>query len=652
MATFVDFNLTFTDNSSGVRDEDGTEVQIYTDSPSFVPNIVVDYAHAPHPWMSLPLVGAAISTIPIKLETPVSFVKVRVRQFNENGQGDWGLATGTTFTFGVGALTNAPNSPSNVGLLAVATPTPPQPPPVDPPPTPVPPGSGTTTNYTMPGQYSGVQGQSGWSYKDSSGADLTYSAVTGLWTHASQIYLGAWAGGGHPGTTYGLMERWTVPESGTVTVTGNFNLYETPGGGKGVTFTIKHNSTTKFTQAATDPTVYQFVDQIASSFAVTAGDTLDFILTANQADISFNSTQFTINIALVGGGGTPTNPLVANISPSTLSASVGTVNSMRVNLSSAALVDSTVALSSTNGAIASVPATVTVVAGQSSALFDITAVAAGTATITATYNSSSATCATTITTPAPGGGLWVNQPSGMTLVADTPFTNSVPSPWYNVYSTLPFASPGGSGASFSPPVALDVTLAAFSTQGNGEWGINFAASSEVYLGFYWSTNSAFQGNFHSSNKMIFIRNQANDNNFLQWYGPQDSPKYLQWAMQASTYLNLHVSGWQGDGVSGSGAFNPNINGSAATLSAGSGWHFVEVYLKKSTGSNTRDGIMKLWVNGVLTSSYTNINQTPSGFNNLAIATTWDGSEAYTATRRDMTRSWHHYFDHIYFSRKA
>jgi len=87
MAQYVNFTLTFDDTSSGLSEEDGTEIQIYTDSPSYKPNITVDYSAARHGWMALPYVDAGITTLPITLKAPVTFVKVQVRQFNEHGPG-------------------------------------------------------------------------------------------------------------------------------------------------------------------------------------------------------------------------------------------------------------------------------------------------------------------------------------------------------------------------------------------------------------------------------------------------------------------------------------------------------------------------------------------------------------------------------------
>lgn len=651
MATFVDFNLTFTDNSSGVRAEDGTEVQVYTDSPSFVPNVVADFAPAPHPWMSLPLVGAGITTLPVRLETPLTFVKVRVRQFNENGYGPWNLpggGAGEVFSFDTASATDAPDAPSNVGLVVVSVATPPVDPPVDPPPDPPPVDTGTgTTNYALPTQFSGTQGSSGWSYKSSDAADLTYDTATGVWRHASQAYLTAWSGGCHPGPALGVLHRFTVPNTGTAVVTGNVNLYTTPGGGRGSTYVVKHNATTKFTQSMTDATVYQLADQIVASFAVTAGDTIDFILTSNQADNSNMTTQTTINIALTSGG-TPTNPVVANISPATVSAYTGTVNSVRVNLSSAAIANSTVSLSSTNGAIASVLASIVIPAGQSSGLFDITCPAVGSATITATYNSSSATCAVTVSAP-PVGGQWPNEPAGMTVVTDSPFSDSLGAEWFNVYKTEAYVSPTIGGQTFSPPRAFTTYRAAGSYYGNGQWELHFPNSREVYFGTYWGTNAAFQGHPNGTNKMLFVRNPNTDDSFLAWRGAQDQPRVLKWYQQGQ-FNNTHIptvfnTNYPTDGT---GWFENNINGTAATYTAGQPMRLIEVYLKCSTTNTSQDGIIKWWVNGTLCGSYTNANLTPQLFTEFQINHTWDGG---AAPGLDVSRPWHHYWDHMRVTRK-
>ena len=78
----------------------------------------------------------------------------------------------------------------------------------------------------------------------------------------------------------------------------------------------------------------------------------------------------------------------------TLSAGTGLLN---VTLSEAAAAPTTVTLAGTPSTLLSVPASVTIPTGQTSASFNFTAVAPGTGQITAILNASTATCSITVT---------------------------------------------------------------------------------------------------------------------------------------------------------------------------------------------------------------------------------------------------------------
>ena len=235
----------------------------------------------------------------------------------------------------------------------------------------------------------------------------------------------------------------------------------------------------------------------------------------------------------------------------------------------------------------------------------------------------------------------------MIVVTDTPFSDSLPAEWFNVYNTQSYASPSGGGTAFSPPRAFDEFMAAGSNSGNGQWGIAFPSSSEIYMGMYWSTNVDFMGYVNTTNKMIFFRDANLDNSFLNWHGAPGAAKQIKWYFQ-SPYSNAHIVGWDGDATGVSGRLPCNVNGAAATIAAGSGWHFIELYLKKSTSSTTRNGTVKWWVDGVLCGNYIDCNLCPNGINEMQLTAAWDGSPS----GRDLTKAWHHYFDHIKITRKV
>jgi hypothetical protein len=409
--------LTWEDISTGDTDETGQELDVYTDSASFVPTVPIDYAGARHPWMRLPPLAAGVETLDLPLKTPVTFVKFRVRQYNANGPGPWSLARVVTIAQAVGVL--VPQAPINLGgVVSGGTVTPP-PPPVDPPPPPPPTGGGgASSNYVFTSQFSSTQGSNQWSYKDANGTDLTYNSTLGYYTGA-QPYQVLWNGGIHPGTTVGTVLRWTAPAAGVALVSGSVNLASAVGS-NGVTFTIKHDAATIDGPVSLTTTAPYTISESVTVLA--AGEVIDFIVAPISGN-SYCNTTLTPAINFTTDGSTPANPTVSALSPSSLGVSVGAVQSLTVTLSSAPASVASVSVSSSDPTKATVPATVSVAAGQLSANIPVTGVAAGSSTITATYNNSNKTAAVTVSNPASGS--WSNAPVGGTVLKDTPLNDIV-----------------------------------------------------------------------------------------------------------------------------------------------------------------------------------------------------------------------------------
>lgn len=192
-------------------------------------------------------------------------------------------------------------------------------------------------------------------------------------------------------------------------------------------------------------------------------------------------------------------------------------------------------------------------------------------------------------------------------------------------------------------------MSAGSSTGNGQWGVTLNDVKDLYVGAWWSTNADFVGMCNNTNKMIFVRRPEIDNNFLQWQGLPGQPKQLKWSMQA-TYDNCGHPGETGMCYSrgdGTGAFEPNT--SSGTVMAGSGWHRIEFYLRSSTTKTSRDGILRWWLDGQLVGNYPGVNLSPGGFQDFQINHTWDGSSCLVPPYRDMTKAWHHYWDHLRIS---
>jgi hypothetical protein len=222
--------------------------------------------------------------------------------------------------------------------------------------------------------------------------------------------------------------------------------------------------------------------------------------------------------------------------------------------------------------------------------------------------------------------------------------------YYNTQSYATLTLPGGGTGQ-----VFDTFMGVGSNTGNGQWGVNLNYARDVFVAFWWSTNPQFEGVFHGHNKMIFIRAET-DNNFLNWSGAPDGPKVLAWSPQQTLggINNCHVAGYDAGadcntpGGGGNGTFWPNVNSGAATVSAGSGWHKIEIYQKSSTSKTSANGVIRIWVDGVLTSNYTNVNLAPGGFTDFQINHAWDGGMPCSDPRsRDCSREWHHYWSDVF-----
>ncbi len=244
-----------------------------------------------------------------------------------------------------------------------------------------------------------------------------------------------------------------------------------------------------------------------------------------------------------------------------------------------------------------------------------------------------------------GAGNWPNEPAGFSVLLDCPFSDFLCPPLWNAYNTQDYTTINS--APYSPGRVFDSFLAAGSSQGNGQWGLNLPDAKEVFIGAWWSTNADFVGMCNNANKMWFVRRPGIDNSFLIWYRQPvfNSSGEIFWANQTA-YSNAAVSGWSGDASGLSGGFPPNIDAARATVRPASGWHKIELLLKTSTTTTSRDGRIRIWIDGVLTSDIQNVNQSPGGFQEFQINHTWDGSSCLVPPNRDMSKAWHHYWDHM------
>ena len=162
------------------------------------------------------------------------------------------------------------------------------------------------TSYRASTDFSSVQGQRGWYYRDSLGRNMTFSSAAGRW-QSPETYPVLYGTGGHPGTTGGdAVRRWVAPSSGSIQITGNAKDTDGSCGG-GVTVSIRTGTTVLWQQAIANGNTTGFSYNVTRT--VTAGQTIDFQINRGaDGTIYCDHTAFDPTITLTTGGTAPPPP--------------------------------------------------------------------------------------------------------------------------------------------------------------------------------------------------------------------------------------------------------------------------------------------------------------------------------------------------------
>lgn len=238
--------------------------------------------------------------------------------------------------------------------------------------------------------------------------------------------------------------------------------------------------------------------------------------------------------------------------------------------------------------------------------------------------------------PSLSSAQWTNEPSGANVVLDCAFSSS-PSACgiYDVYSTAIQDSDGS--APISPAGVIRSTLPPNSSSGGMQ--LNFTTPQthkEMYVGIMWRTNSQFSC-LALADKMWFIRGPGTVGFFGMNCTSGDTTANILFSHNSPVIDNSHTCALD----LGLACF-PNVNGFRFPLGS---WVKLESYVKASTTSTSRDGIVRWWVNGTLVGNYTNMNYGEQGLNE------WIWTETWAALQPQFQKSvpLSHYIDHLHIS---
>jgi len=238
----------------------------------------------------------------------------------------------------------------------------------------------------------------------------------------------------------------------------------------------------------------------------------------------------------------------------------------------------------------------------------VTALLAGTTTITATSEGQSGTATMTVTVLPPPSTGWPHEPAGYRVITDYDMHALNDGGWLNSYpsqlgSGISLASVAGAPAS-APTVwqfAYPAGYSGGSAPGTEYYPISAPYPTALYVGFWWKPSNPWQGHSSGVNKLMFVYAGGPPAGLIiKMLGTGSGPFRTQVTTEFGTTTN----------------WNENV-GSSSPLALGQ-WHRVEMFL------NYAGGVLQWWVDGVLVGSYTGIGYPNSGFNQLEFSPTWGG----------------------------
>lgn len=154
----------------------------------------------------------------------------------------------------------------------------------------------------------------------------------------------------------------------------------------------------------------------------------------------------------------------------------------------------------------------------------------------------------------------------------------------------------------------------------------FPAQRNIFWGFTFRTSNPFGGYNNGANKYGFMNTNRQSGGGALWgvhfYGSANGGRVIGIFLQASTGVNnCHLSNYVGDCNGSSVVFLPNVDGSPVLEGP---IHKVQITMIHSATEVSKNGTIRVVVDGTLRTNYTNVNFPVWDFINVQGNRTWDG----------------------------
>lgn len=230
---------------------------------------------------------------------------------------------------------------------------------------------------------------------------------------------------------------------------------------------------------------------------------------------------------------------------------------------------------------------------------------------------------------------WPNEPANSEILTDNPLNTKIGDGWSASYPE------GGKivsdpGAPLSPPNVLQYSRNNM-TQGDASQSYyGFPDMNELYFGFWWKPSNPFYGWPNNAfQKVALVKNRPSQHFYVGMHRNNGGGFSFAVFLNYSLVENSHL----GNGY-GVGSWMLFANRGNANVALGA-WHRMEFYVKKSTTTTSRDGVLRWWMDGVLQGDYSQVNY-PGPFWSAWLAPIWDAGVSLPGPE-------YHFYDHAHIS---
>lgn len=239
--------------------------------------------------------------------------------------------------------------------------------------------------------------------------------------------------------------------------------------------------------------------------------------------------------------------------------------------------------------------------------------------------------------PAGASTLYPDEPAGWSQLLRHQFndkTNGGTCSDYYPDASGTYAAIVSDGASWTSPTSfLREKKPAGQSVGGTQLECFFSTQRNLFWGFTFRTSNPFGGYNNGANKYGFMMTNRQAGGGALWgvhyYGASNGSRVIGIFLQASTGVNnCHLSNYQGDCNGSSVVFLPNVDGSPVLEGA---VHKGQITMRRSTTESSRDGTIRVVIDGVVRTNYTNVNFPAWDFISVQTNHTWDGQCATRST---------------------